>query len=92
MRGKRKHVVDPKRDHAHVHAPGHAHGGHGHGHVVGRGHRPEHVHELRGDLARGAGMGKVLFLDCFSGIAGDMLAAAPSGAPSSASASVSVSV
>jgi uncharacterized protein (TIGR00299 family) protein len=39
-------------------------------------HHHEHVQPLKGDLARGAGAGKVLFLDAFSGVAGDMLVAA----------------
>ncbi len=41
----------------------------GHGHDGGPG-------PLRGDLERGAGDGRILFLDAFSGVAGDMLVAA----------------
>lgn len=42
--------------------------GHGHGH--GHGHR------VKGDVARGAGSGRILFLDAASGVSGDMLVAA----------------
>ena len=38
-------------------------------------HEHEHEHGDRHELARGAGRGRVLFLDAFSGIAGDMLLA-----------------
>lgn len=39
-------------------------------------HHEPSVQPLRGDLERGAGTGKVVFLDAFSGVAGDMLVAA----------------
>lgn len=61
-------------------AHGHAHGPHGHAHGSGqpstypflpaKGERP------RSDLARGAGDNRILFLDCPSGISGDMTLAA----------------
>jgi len=64
-------------------------GGHGHEHEHGQGHEgvSRHVHSRteehevgdaarRESLARGAGREKVLFVDAFSGIAGDMLLAA----------------
>ena len=62
---------------------GHEHGEHGHGHGEhGHSHDARAV-TLVGDaeahrapLARGAGTGKTLFLDAFSGIAGDMTIAA----------------
>ncbi len=56
-------------------------GGHGHGHEHGHGHGHEVGHGVgdaarRESLARGAGREKLLFVDAFSGIAGDMLLAA----------------
>ena len=39
-------------------------------------HHAPHAAPLRDDLERGAGVGQVLFLDAFSGVAGDMFAAA----------------
>ncbi|HYQ02111.1 MAG TPA: nickel pincer cofactor biosynthesis protein LarC [Polyangiaceae bacterium] len=61
---------------------GHSHG-HGHSHAHGHSHSHSHDHgevlALNGDpeahrepLSRGAGGGKTLFLDAFSGLAGDM--------------------
>jgi uncharacterized protein (TIGR00299 family) protein len=76
-------------DHDHDHDHGHDHGdGSKHGHEHGHGH--DHAHggdgravilegdpqAHRGALGAGAGLGKVLFLDAFSGIAGDMTIAA----------------
>src|SRR5947209_1188628 len=71
-------------DHAHAHEHEHA-GDHGHGHS----HGPEHAHSgdhghshgdddhpMRAPLTEGAGAGKVLFFDAFSGTAGDMTIAA----------------
>jgi hypothetical protein len=58
----------------HEHAGGHEHGD-GHGTHAGRGHAA-HAPRARAPLATGAGHGKLLFLDAFSGIAGDMLVAA----------------
>lgn len=53
----------------------HHEGGHAHDH--GHGHADAHVAPSpREPLARGAGQGKLLFLDAFSGIAGDMFVAA----------------
>jgi pyridinium-3,5-bisthiocarboxylic acid mononucleotide nickel chelatase len=69
------HDHDHEHEHEHEHEHDHEHGherdsGHGHG-------RGEEAWEFSGEeLARGAGAGKVLFLDAFSGIAGDMLVAA----------------
>jgi pyridinium-3,5-bisthiocarboxylic acid mononucleotide nickel chelatase len=65
----------------HGHGRGDEHGhGHGHGHESGHGHGHGHEGEYDGgareELRRGAGDGKILFLDAFSGIAGDMLVAA----------------
>ena len=55
----------------------HDHGGHDHHHHHGHGGH-DHHHDLtpRQPLERGAGAGKVLFFDCFSGVAGDMTIAA----------------
>lgn len=58
---------DDEHDHGHVHphAPGHTHAGdHEHAH-----------HHGEPALERGAGLGKVLFLDAPSGLAGDMIIA-----------------
>ena len=58
--------------------PGHGHGhSHDHGHGHDHGHSHSHDPSLdpeahREPLARGAGLGKSLFLDAFSGVAGDM--------------------
>jgi uncharacterized protein (TIGR00299 family) protein len=76
-----------EHDHGHGHGHGHGHEEHDHGH----GHE-EHDHGHGADtravvvggapeahrvaLAAGAGVGKLLFLDAFSGIAGDMAIAA----------------
>ncbi len=53
---------------AHAHEHPHEHAGHGHGHG--------HGHVEREGVERGAGKGKVLFLDAPSGLAGDMILAA----------------
>ncbi len=53
--------------------------GHAHGPVSDRGHDASHVHEgspLQSLLKEGDGAGKILFLDTFSGVAGDMTIAA----------------
>ncbi len=70
-------------EHAHGHgAGGHVHddaGGHGHGHGQGHGSVnfvPSPRGGTRPTLERGAGRGQVLFLDAFSGVAGDMTIAA----------------
>ncbi len=70
-------MTDP-HDHDHDHD-------HDHGHDHGSAHRADRAHST-GDrdanvmgkvtLAHGSGVGRVLHLDCFSGIAGDMLVAA----------------
>jgi pyridinium-3,5-bisthiocarboxylic acid mononucleotide nickel chelatase len=55
--------------HTHPHSHGHEHGeDSGHGQVHGQGDAEGH----RTPLPRGAGDGKLLFLDAFSGVAGDM--------------------
>ena len=65
-------------DHDHDHDP---HGIHGHDHHHDHDHahsHHEHAHASprNAPLARGAGEGKVLFLDAPSGLAGDMIIAA----------------
>ncbi len=55
---------------------GHDHDGDGHGHG-GHDHDHDHDHEGEGAaLGRGDGVGKILFLDAGSGLAGDMIVAA----------------
>ncbi len=64
--------------HGHGHDHDHRHG-HDHDHDHGHDHDHDHDHgdpEARDELARGVGAGKLLFLDAFSGIAGDMTIAA----------------
>ncbi|MDB4994491.1 MAG: hypothetical protein JWM74_1923, partial [Myxococcaceae bacterium] len=61
------HAHDHDHDHDHDHA--HAHDGHSHG------HHHHHHPVTRPELARGAGAGKILFLDAPSGLAGDMIVA-----------------
>jgi hypothetical protein len=56
---------------------GHDHGDAGHDHHHDDHHHdPDHDHDHDPGLARGAGAGKVLFLDAPSGLAGDMIIAA----------------
>ena len=66
---------DPRgaREHHHGHDHGHRHD-HRHDHDHSHDHQPRT--EARGALERGAGVGKLLFFDCFSGVAGDMTIAA----------------
>jgi hypothetical protein len=52
---------------------GHGEGGHDHDHDHGHDH--DHEGARRSDLGRGAGIGKILFLDAPSGLAGDMIVA-----------------
>src|SRR5262245_21919510 len=55
--------------HVHMHTHEHTHGEHAHAHA--------HEHPARFPLlTEGAGVGKVLFFDAFSGVAGDMTIAA----------------
>ncbi|MDB4943844.1 MAG: hypothetical protein JWP97_3378 [Labilithrix sp.] len=55
---------------------GHAPHGHDHAHGHDHGHTHEHAAKApREDLPRGAGHGKILFLDAPSGLAGDMVIA-----------------
>jgi uncharacterized protein (TIGR00299 family) protein len=61
-------------------SPAHAHA-HAHAHPPAHAPAPAHAHAHapapeRDPLERGAGRGKLLFIDAFSGIAGDMLVAA----------------
>ncbi|HET7540142.1 MAG TPA: nickel pincer cofactor biosynthesis protein LarC [Polyangiaceae bacterium] len=71
--------------HGHGHSHTHSHSGsHTHGHAHSHSHEHEHgaanglgdAEGHRQALERGAGAGKVLFLDAFSGVAGDMTIAA----------------
>jgi len=64
--------------HGHSHGPGHSHShSHSHSHEAGEEHGHGHGHgHGREALKRGAGRGKILFLDAFSGVAGDMTIAA----------------
>ncbi|HTN87853.1 MAG TPA: nickel pincer cofactor biosynthesis protein LarC [Sorangium sp.] len=86
-----EHEHEHGHDHPHGHGHGHEHGhehphGHGHEHAHGHGHGHDHPHEhaqAHGHdhpraplLEEGAGAGKILFFDAFSGIAGDMTIAA----------------
>lgn len=69
-------------DHPHGHSHGHDHPhDHPHPHDHDHPHSHDHGHDhgpavARPTLAHGAGVGRVLHLDCFSGVAGDMLVAA----------------
>ncbi len=70
------HEHDPDHHHDHDHAHGHDHS-HGHAHRHGAALTLEGDAEAhRAPLERGAGAGKTLFLDAFSGVAGDMTIAA----------------
>ncbi len=60
------------QDGGHSHG-GHSHGGHSHG---GHSHGERSAWPRRPELPAGAGRGKTLFLDAFSGVAGDMTIAA----------------
>ncbi|WP_438000466.1 nickel pincer cofactor biosynthesis protein LarC [Sorangium sp. So ce185] len=79
------HDHDHEHGHDHGHAHGHDHGhahGHDHDHAHGHDHGHDHDHAQGHDhpraplLEEGAGAGKILFFDAFSGIAGDMTIAA----------------
>ncbi|HXS17329.1 MAG TPA: nickel insertion protein, partial [Polyangiaceae bacterium] len=87
-----KSASNVRGGHAHAHGDhAHAHGDHGHAHGPARqGHGPEHSHgsgtshgftpggpgSNTTPLARGAGRGKMVFLQLPTGIAGDMTIAA----------------
>jgi pyridinium-3,5-bisthiocarboxylic acid mononucleotide nickel chelatase len=77
-----EHPHDHEHEHPHEHGHGHPHEhGHEHPHPDDHrhGHEPAegHEHVARGPLlTEGAGVGKVLFFDAFSGTAGDMTIAA----------------
>ncbi|WP_437940244.1 nickel pincer cofactor biosynthesis protein LarC [Sorangium sp. So ce341] len=62
-------------DHNHAHDHDHAHD-HAHGHDHDHDHAHGHDHPRAPLLEEGAGAGKILFFDAFSGIAGDMTIAA----------------
>jgi pyridinium-3,5-bisthiocarboxylic acid mononucleotide nickel chelatase len=65
---KHEHEHEHPQDHAHPHPEEHEHPeGHAHHH---------HAASTRPELPRGAGAGKILFLDAPSGLAGDMIVAA----------------
>lgn len=76
---KKKKAAAKAHAHAHEHHD-HDHGhDHGHDHDHDHGHDHEHDHETvpaNPPLERGAGKGKLLFLDAPSGLAGDMIIAA----------------
>ncbi len=68
---------DPKTPHTHSHGHPHSHD-HPHAHGHSHGHDDETgavTHPGARPLAHGEGAGRILHLDCFSGIAGDMLVA-----------------
>lgn len=68
---EKKHEHAP--EHKHEHAPEHEHEHeHVHPHEHGHGHEHEHPAARAEPLVEGSGAGKILFLDAFSGIAGDM--------------------
>ncbi len=65
------------RQHGHSHDHGHDHGhSHEHPHSHGDARAGDALRFGNDRLARGAGIGKVLYFDCFSGVAGDMTVAA----------------
>ena len=72
----------PDEHHDHEHQHGRTHAGDDHQHAAGHHHHGDGGHHHHGDaprnapLERGAGTGKVLFFDAFSGVAGDMTIAA----------------
>lgn len=65
------------RRHAHEHDKDHHHGhDHDHRHAHGDAREGESLRYGNPRLERGAGAGKLLYFDCFSGVAGDMTVAA----------------
>ena len=73
------HAHEHGHSHDHSHEDEHSHShedGHSHSHEHGHSHSHEHESALeRVTLPRGAGVGKVLFFDANSGLAGDMIVA-----------------
>src|SRR5690242_14023933 len=67
---------DHDHDHDHDHAHDHDHHDHAHDHDHHHDHAHHHAAERRADLARGAGVGKIRFLDAPSGLAGAVIIAA----------------
>lgn len=89
--GHGDHHHHQTHDHEHIHGRGHAHEhSHDHGHDQHHDHGHSHHHGAqeggfrarplagpwREDQRRGFGKGKILYLDAFSGVAGDMTVAA----------------
>jgi uncharacterized protein (TIGR00299 family) protein len=72
------HGLDHEHHHHHAHNPGDVdqQAGHGHHHDAHAITLPGHAEAHRVPLAAGEGAGKLLFLDAFSGLAGDMTIAA----------------
>lgn len=73
------HTHEHSHSHAHTHEHAHTHDAaeHTHAHTHARGAGHEHTHPVRLPLLeQGAGAGKILFFDAFSGVAGDMTIAA----------------
>jgi pyridinium-3,5-bisthiocarboxylic acid mononucleotide nickel chelatase len=64
-----------EHDHGHDHEHDHQHD-RGHDHEHDHGHDHPHEHPRAPSLEEGAGVGKILFFDAFSGVAGDMTIAA----------------
>lgn len=72
-----EHEHDHVHEQEHAHAREHTHPHRGHAHdFAPEGEPHEHPAARQEPLSEGAGLGKTLFLDAFSGIAGDMTIAA----------------
>jgi pyridinium-3,5-bisthiocarboxylic acid mononucleotide nickel chelatase len=72
---KKAHRHHDHHAHAHPHAHEHEHE-HAHEHEHEHEHAHGHVYGRESSLPRGAGIGKILFFDAPSGLAGDMIIAA----------------